>query len=220
MTMKAINIIGLLLIVLTSTVGNRIAPGRYCTFSENDTVRAFGQTKVAENDKHGFWVYLDRWGGKNNLGFVINYKDNKRDGWYVSFAGDSVQNKSSEIHFRNDVVDGTVRFYNMRGQCNEVLEYKDGEMVRDHYLIYEDFDEICFKDPLNPPQLDSAKMDMLIAGLVDEIDLFPTDDFSPDKEKDKIIVFNSWTNNITAINVVICCVLLVLNVVSIVKKRK
>ena len=38
--MKYINIIGILLIILISTIGNRIAPGRYCTYFDNDTYLA------------------------------------------------------------------------------------------------------------------------------------------------------------------------------------
>ncbi len=55
--MKIINILGILLILLISSLGNKIAPGRYCTYYKSDTVRAFGQTQNAENDKHGFWVF-------------------------------------------------------------------------------------------------------------------------------------------------------------------
>ncbi len=61
--MKLINIIGILLILLISTLGNRIAPGRYCTYYEDDTVTAFGPTKNAGNDKHGFWVFFKINGG-------------------------------------------------------------------------------------------------------------------------------------------------------------
>lgn len=35
--MKYVNIIGILLILILSTLGNRIAPGRYCTYIAKDT---------------------------------------------------------------------------------------------------------------------------------------------------------------------------------------
>ena len=47
--MKYINIIGLILIVITLTIGNRIAPGRYCAYYNNDTIWALGPTNGDEN---------------------------------------------------------------------------------------------------------------------------------------------------------------------------
>lgn len=35
--MKYVNIIGILLILILSTLGNRIVPGRYCTYIAKDT---------------------------------------------------------------------------------------------------------------------------------------------------------------------------------------
>ncbi len=217
--MKAINIIGLLLIALISTIGNRIAPGRYCAISLHDTVWAFGQTKYAENAKQGFWVYLDRWGKMQNLSCVINYSDNKRDGWVVEFHNDSLQRKCSEIFFKNDTVDGTAKYYNIKGDCNHFIKYKNGEMIRVHYLIYEDFGFVDYMahGKEKPDALDSMIVDM--SGGMAYIMPFMYETTFPEKE-DRIVVFNSWTNNITTINVVICCILLVLNVVSIAKKRK
>lgn len=38
--MKYVNIIGILIILILSTLGNRIAPGRYCTYIAKDTISA------------------------------------------------------------------------------------------------------------------------------------------------------------------------------------
>lgn len=80
--MKKINIIGLVLIILIQTITNRIVPGRYCTYFNNDTIWAFGPTLKAENDKEGFWVYLGKSYPSNvlTLSSVATYKDNKLNG--------------------------------------------------------------------------------------------------------------------------------------------
>lgn len=212
--MKAINIIGLLLILLTSIVGNQIAPGRYCAFSDNDTVWAFGQTKDAENDKHGFWVYLAKWENMRNLGYVGNFSDNMLNGWLITFYGDSLQHKNSEIHYENGILNGTTNFYNEKGQCNHVLKYQDDEMIYSHYLIYEDFgyeNDFIPRGKTQRSARDSALLDATYS--MDKILPFFCEETMPDKQ-DKIIVFNSWTNSITAINVAICVILLILNVIS------
>ena len=215
--MKLINIIGILLILLISTLGNRIAPGRYCTYYKSDTVRAFGQTQNAENDKHGFWVFLDRWENKQNLSCVMNFENNKRNGWLVEFQGDSLQNKYSEIYYKNDIVDGTTKFYNMQGKCNLIVKYKNGEMTYNHYLIYEDFGFVDFMAPgaEKPSETDSMIVDASLHNLNPFLDL----DISPQPD-DQIVVFNSWTNKITASNIVICCILLILNFFNLTKNGK
>ena len=193
--MKAFNIIGLLLIVLTSTIGNRIAPGRYCAGFQRDTVWAFGQTKDAENGKHGFWVVLNKWYYLNNLGAVGHFIDNKQDGAWITFNCDSLQTKESEAHYVNGKLSGLWMLYNKDGSLKCKIQYARDTIVDGWWHNNEHMVEVGGKN---------APMDVI---LLDKM------------EGDKYVIFNSWTNNITTINVVICCVLLVLNVVSIIKKR-
>lgn len=215
--MKAINIIGLLLVILTSTVGNKTAPGRYCAYSYNDTVWAFGQTKEAENDKHGFWVFLDRWGELHNLHCTMNFADNKRNGWLIEFHGDSLQRKAAEVYYKNDTAEGTAKFYNTQGELNHITKYQDGEMTYSHYIIYKDFGFVDYmalgKD--KPDSMDSMMVDATSS--MEYILPFWYNTVLPEKD-DRIIVFNSWSNAITTINVVICCILLILNILNTIKR--
>ena len=212
--MKYINIIGLILIVITLTIGNRIAPGRYCTYFENDTLRACGPTSDAENDKQGFWVYLGWWNNEPNLETVVNYKDNLRQGWQISFQGDSIQTRESELHYINDTIDGEVRLYNMKGQRNLERKYTKGEIYYQHYLIYSDYVTTEWIDGKPPSDLDSTYEDMLLwseqpCPFMDErIALEPTN---------IVVVFNSWTNKITYIIIAISSILLILNLLNIKK---
>ena len=216
--MKIINILGILLILLISSLGNKIAPGRYCTYYKSDTVRAFGQTQNAENDKHGFWVFLDRWENKQNLSCVMNFENNKRNGWLVEFQGDSLQTKATEIHYLNDTIDGTVKIYNIDGKCNQVLKYNKGEITKRHFLIPEDYWTFEYTNG-KPKALDSAFIDNMAAIDGEKIIFFIEDFWNPEPD-DQIVVFNSWTNKITAINVAICCILLILNFINLIKHRK
>jgi len=194
--MKAINIIGLLLIVLTSTIGNRIAPGRYCAGFQRDTVWAFGQTKNDENAKHGFWVLFNKWYYMDNLGAVGHFVDNKKNGTWITFFSDSLQTKESECHYIKDSLSGFWLLYNYDGSIRSKLKYSHDTIVDGWWRNNEHAVDVGGK---------IAPMDVI---LLDKMD------------GDKYVIFNSWTNNITTINVLICCVLLVLNVVSIAKKRK
>lgn len=217
--MKTINIIGIVLVFLVSTIGNRIAPGRYCAFSQNDTVWAFGPTKYAENDREGFWVFLDRWYHRKNLDCVVNYHDNKREGWYVEFHADSLQTRCAEMYYVNDTLNGVVNMYNRRGQRNLTMTYKNGVMQSHHCLILDDYADIDYVDGKKPDALDSAFFDATMwpgGEFMPVIDDF----FIPAPSTDKIVVFNSWSNSITTINILICSVLILLNVIDIIKKRR
>ncbi|MBQ1696658.1 MAG: hypothetical protein II075_02125 [Bacteroidales bacterium] len=194
--MKAINIIGLLLIVLTSTIGNRIAPGQYCAGFQRDTVWAFGQTKGAENDKHGFWVIFNKWHYLDNLGAVGHFVDNKQDGAWITFNCDSLQTKESEAHYINGNLSGLWMLYNSDGSLKCKIQYADDKIVDGWWC-------------------DNNSM-VVVGNKIAPMEYIMLDNM----EGDKYVVFNSWTNNITTINVVICCILLVLNVVSIARERK
>ena len=210
--MKYINIIGLILIVITLTIGNRIAPGRYCTYFENDTLRACGPTSDAENDKQGLWVYLDKWGKTSNLSTIVNYKNNLRQGWQISFQTDSMQTKDSEIFYINDTIDGEARIYNSKGQRNLLMKYNKGVIFDEHFLNYDDYSIIEWIDGKQPDVIDSSKMDMALfipdfCPFIDEsISLDPTN---------TVVVFNSWTNKITYIIIAISSILLILNLLNI-----
>lgn len=188
--MKYINIIGILLIILISTIGNRIAPGRYCTYFDNDTLRACGPTSGAENDKQGFWVFLSWWESSPNLTAVVNYENNLRQGWLISFQLDSMQTREAEIYYVNDTIDGEVRRYNAKGQQRTKEKYVKGELdyLNSHFYSY--YDDMIITYPF------------LDAGL----EPFPGD---------TIVVFNSWTNKITYIIIAISSILLILNILNI-----
>jgi len=215
--MKIINFIGILLILLTSTIGNKIAPGRNCTFVKNDTVRAFGPTKYAENDKYGFWVFLDHWNKMDNLNCVMYFSDNKRNGWLTEFQGDSLQTKSSEIHYLNDTIDGEVKIYNSDGKCNQIMTYKQGEVIKQHFFIPEDYAIFEYVEGKKPDNIDSAFYDVMLSD--EEKILFFLEDFWNPMKEDDVVIFNSWTNKITTIIIVICCILMILNFYNYVRHK-
>jgi len=210
--MKYINIIGLILILFISTIGNHIAPGRYCTYLDNDTLRACGPTSGAENDKNGTWVYLDKWGKTSNLSTIVNYKDNLRQGWQISFQTDSMQTKDSEIHYVNDTIDGDVRLYNAKGQRNLEMKYGKGVIYDEHFLIYDDYAILDWIDGKRPAVIDSLIMDMVM--YIPDFCPFMDESISLEPS-DTVVVFNSWTNKITYIIIAISSILLILNILNI-----
>ncbi len=210
--MKYINIIGILLIILISTIGNRIAPGRYCTYFDKDTLRACGPTSNDENDKQGFWVFLEWWHCSPNLYTVVNYKDNLRQGWQITFNTDSMQTRGAEIHYVNDTIDGEVRIYNGKGQRNLERKYAKGEIYYQHFLNYSDYVTIEWIDGKQPADVDSIDIDMLLWShqtrpFIDEsLDIYPNE---------TVVIFNSWTNKITYIIIAISSILLIINILNI-----
>ena len=207
--MKIINIICLTLLLLLQIIGNRIAPGRYCTYFNNDTIWAIGSTNSDETGKEGFWAFLGKSYPSNNitLSNVGTYKNNKLQGWLISFEGDSLLNKVSEQYFTNDILNGKVRFYNKNGKCNLEMSFEQGKMVDRHYLIPEDYSTFEWLNNEKPEILDSAFIDAIV-GMGENYD--PCINFltepSPD---DRIVIFNSWSNIITFITIVICSLLVI-----------
>lgn len=218
--MKYINIIGLILIVITLTIGNRIAPGRYCAYYNNDTIWALGPTNGDENAKNGFWVFFDKQYPSNNLTLssIGNYKKDKLHGWVIQFDGDSLLSKYSEQYFLNDTLNGEVRFFNKSGKCNLLMHYSRGEMIDRHYLIPEDYTTFEFLNNVKPEMLDSTFIDEIV-GMGEKYDPCITILTTPTPD-DRIVIFNSWTNIINYICVAICGILLILNIINFKKNRK
>lgn len=213
--MKKINIICLTLLLSLQIVGNYIAPGRYCTYYNNDTLRAIGYTNTNETGKEGLWVFFGKSYPSNHitLSSVGTYKDNKLQGWLVDFDGDSLLNKVSEQYFTNGTLNGEVRFYNKHGKRNLEMCFENGEMVYRHYLIPEDYSTFEWLNNEKPEIIDSAFIDAIV-GMGEKYDPcinLLTEPF-PD---DRIVIFNSWTNIITLITIGISSILLILNLFNI-----
>lgn len=213
--MKYINITGLLLILAISTIGNSIAPGRYCTYYNNDTVWALGATNRDETSKEGLWVFLGKSYPSNNitLSSVGTYKDDRLQGWLITFDGDSLLYKFSEQYFSNDTLNGDVRFFNKNGKCNLVMSFEHGEMVDRHYLIPEDYSTFEWINNEKPEIIDSAFIDAIV-GMSENYD--PCINMLTEPTPDEtVVIFNSWTNKITYTIIAISSILLILNLLNI-----
>lgn len=216
--MKYINIIGILLILIILTVGNRFAPGRYCSYYNNDTIWAFGPTNGDENAKEGFWVFLDKQyqSKKLTLSSIGNYNENKLQGLFIQFDGDSLLSKYSEQYFTNDTLNGEVRFFNKSGKCNLLMRFSRGEMIDRHYLIPEDYSTFEWINNVKPEILDSTFIDEIV-GMGDKYDPCINILTTPTLY-DRIVIFNSWINIINYICIAICGILLILNIINLKNK--
>lgn len=190
--MKTINIIGIVLIFLVSTIGNRIAPGRYCTYYNNDTVWAFGSTKSAENDKCGFWVYQNKW-YKGSLGIVGIYCNDKPQGIWTEFRSDTL----CTVFARYNFADGLLNVYDY-----------DGKMIRKYKMFNDTIGGVW---DLSNPNASYGLNELRLASPLEC-------GYEYVASEDKIVVFNSWTNSITTINVLIGSVLILLNAIDFIKK--
>ncbi|MBR4678476.1 MAG: hypothetical protein IKO99_10800 [Bacteroidales bacterium] len=206
--MKLINFIGILLILLTSTIGNKIAPGRYCTFYENDTVTAFGPTKYAENDKYGFWILFGKLLPQHdiNLYAVGKFENNRLNGTWIEFQGDSLQTRAIESYYINDSLNGHFYDYDTLGILCTKRYYKNDEC--DSGIVFEN-SRYLWQD-----SYDFGFVDLNIRTTI------LNDMSKPNYTHQQFITFNSWTNKITTINILMCSILLLLNILNFIKHGK
>jgi hypothetical protein len=205
--MKIINFIGILLILLTSTIGNKIAPGRYCAYSKNDTVWAFGPTRDAENDKYGFWVLLDQLIGKKdiNLYAVGKFENNRLNGTWIEFQVDSLQTRAIESYYENDTLNGHFYDYDTLGKLCASRIYEKNHCISG--VIYPNGKYLFSgSDGDDYPNLDVFSTTLMITS-------------DPHYYYNKFVIFNSWTNKITTIIIVICCILIILNFYNYVRHK-
>lgn len=58
------------------------------------------------------------------LGFTIDYKDDKKDGWLISYNDDG--SLSSKTSYRDDKQEGPTIFYNKNGKLKKTIDYTAG----------------------------------------------------------------------------------------------
>jgi len=93
------------------------------------------------------------------------------------------------------------------------MRFEHGEMVYRHYLIPEDYTNLCYIDDQKPEVLDSAFIDAIIG--MDEKYNPCVDWYTSPTPDDRIVIFNSWTNKITYIIIAISSILLIINILNI-----
>ncbi len=196
-----INFIGIFLIVLIILCGNKIAPGRYCIYYHQDGLEKIGPTVSDENGKCGFWVGLAPIDGNVFLDEAGHYENNEKEGFWIEFYAFRLNSKCQEKIYHKGIVTDTSRLFDEFGNLEEV-RWHDG---KGHVIWAEAIAPNGSRYPAHSTACPSDERASLEADCPTEYDY---------------VIFNSWTNIIDKIVVIISVVLLIVNSVYFFRKRE